>query len=159
MKKTVFFLLCTVLLLSLLSACGGAKTDVPVSELSRAVTDAIGSTAALAESDAIFQGMTGKSAGELGEHVVLVQANGTSIDQIGIFKAGAMGTKELKALIEDYLRQYEEKQWPMIELYNPTEKPKLTGAEVKIVGDYVMYTILSDADRAAASQAFENALK
>ena len=160
MKRIVAIALCALMPLCLLCACGGGgKKDVPVSELAAAVTGAIGKTAALAESDSIFQGITGKSAAEIGEHVILVQANGTSIDEIGIFKAGVLSTKELKGLIEDYLKLYEEKQWPMIELYNPTEKPKLTGAEGKITGDYVMYCILSDADRGAASQAFENALK
>jgi hypothetical protein len=43
--------------------------------------------------------------------------------------------------------------------YQPEEKPKLDGAEIKVVGDYVMYVILSDGDRAAAIGAFEKALK
>ena len=39
------------------------------------------------------------------------------------------------------------------------EQPKLTDAEITVLGDYVMYSILSEADRATAKAAFEAALK
>ena len=41
----------------------------------------------------------------------------------------------------------------------PGERPKLDSAEVKIVGNYVMYAILSDSDRTAAFDAFSKALQ
>ena len=43
--------------------------------------------------------------------------------------------------------------------YMPEEKPKLENAEVKTVGNYVMYAILSDDGKKSAFGAFEKSLK
>ena len=64
-------------------------------------------------------------------------------------------TEKRHKMIEDYLKVLQD-SWMN---YQPEEKPKLDGAEIKVVGDYVMYAILSDADRATAFKAFESALK
>ena len=40
--------------------------------------------------------------------------------------------------------------------YLPDEKPKLDNAEVWTQGNYVMYAILGDSDRAAVKQAFQS---
>ena len=162
MKKAIALCLALVICAALLlTACGQSKVrdDVAPADAAAAVAKALGMEKDLVSLDGTFLGLTGKSAEEIGEHEILVVANGTSIDEIGVFHAGKMTVDELKALANDYLAEYAEKTWPMVELYNPDEKPKLTGAEVKVVGNYVMYTILSEADRKTASEAFENALK
>ena len=41
----------------------------------------------------------------------------------------------------------------------PEERPKLDSAEIKVVGNYVMYAILSDSDKTAAFEAFEKVLQ
>ena len=148
-----------VLCLGLLAGCGGAvRNDVPAADVAAAMRTAVGMEDRLVSMDGTFLGLMGKTAEDLGEHEILV-SNGTTIDEVGVFKAGTMTAAELKTLAEDYLKVYMEKRWPMVELYNPDEKPKLTDAEVKVLGDYVMYSILSESDRAAAAKAFENALK
>ena len=80
---------------------------------------------------------------------------GTNIDEFGIFKAGTMDAAALKEMIDGYLKILQD-SWMN---YQPEEEPKLKGAEVKTVGDYVMYVFLSDADKATAFKAFEGALK
>lgn len=162
MKKLIALVLALCICAGLLAACGGSvkyRSDVPVQDISSAVSKAVGLEDGFVSMDGTFLGLTGKTAEELGEHEILVIASGTSIDEIGVFKAGTMSADALKALAEDYLKQYVDKRWPMVELYNPTEKPKLTDAEVKVFGDYVMYAILSESDRAAAFSALENAIK
>ncbi|MBQ6927815.1 MAG: DUF4358 domain-containing protein [Oscillospiraceae bacterium] len=112
----------------------------------------------LVSMDGTFLGLVGKSADEIGEHEILV-CNSTTIDELGVLRAGTMSAKDLEALAKDYLASYTEKRWPMVELYNPDEEPKLTEAEVVVLGDYVMYMILSEADRGVATEAFKKALK
>ena len=156
LTNAVSALLCALLLLGLLAACGGSATNGPVADVAGAAAAAIGKTDSLMELDANFLGLTRLSADQLGEHTVLINAYGANIDEIGVFKAGIMSAKELKDAVDTYLSRRLD-TW--MEEYMPEEKPKLTNAEVKTSGDYVMYCILSDADKAAAFQAFESALK
>ena len=157
MKREITFPIAALLLLALLAACGnGGTKDVPVSDITAAVSAALDKTDSLTESDGMFLGLTKQSAEALGSHAVLINVYGTNIDEYGVFKAGAMNAKELKAVVDDYLARRLD-SW--MEEYMPEEKPKLTNAEVRVSGDYVMYCILSDADKAAAFQAFETAIK
>ena len=148
-----------VLLLALLSACGGsAAKNVPVSDVSAAVVSALGNADTLAASDGMFLGLTGLGAEELGEYAILLNVYGTNVDEFGVFKGGtgSMDAAALKAAAEDYLQK---RLAAWMDEYMPEEKPKLTDAEVRTRGDYVMYCILSDADKRAAFDAFEQALR
>lgn len=129
MTSIIALTLCAVLSLGLLAACGGAavRSDVAAQDLAAAMQKAVGMEDLLVSLDGTFLGLTGTDAEQVGEHEILV-SGGATIDEIGVFKAGSMSVAELKALVEDYLSQYAEKRWPMIELYNPTEQPKLTDA-------------------------------
>ena len=155
---TAAALICALLLLTMLAACGngaGAK-DVPVSDITAAVSAALDKTDSLVESDGMFLGLTKQNAETLGDHAVLINVYGTNIDEYGVFKAGGMSAKDLKAVADDYLSKRLD-SW--MEEYMPEEKPKLTNAEVRVSGDYVMYCILSDADKTTAFRAFEDTIK
>ena len=159
MKRMKRFCAFALLLASLLAlaACGGAKQkDVPVSELSAAVASALGQSDSFVPRDVMFLGLTKKTSAELGDYAVIASNQSTNVDEIGIFKAGTMTAKDLQAAAEDYLAK-RIASW--MDEYMPQEKPKLTNAEVRVSGDYVMYAILSDEDKATAFSAFENALK
>ena len=152
-------LICALLLLTLLCACGNggaAAKDVPVSDITAAVSAALDKSDSLVESDGMFLGLTKQGAEQIGDHAVLINVYGTNIDEYGVFKAGGMSAKDLKAVADDYLAK---RLASWMEEYMPEEKPKLTNAEVRVSGDYVMYCILSDADKATAFQAFETAVK
>ena len=155
LTKTVSLLLVLLMLSALLCACGSSAKSVPVSDLVNAVGTAIGQTDLSDPGESYVKGYMKKSADEIGEYAIRKNVMGTSIDEFGVFKAGTMTAKDLQTMIEDYLQILND-SWMN---YQPEEKPKLDGAEVKIVGDYVMYAILSEADRTAAFAAFENALK
>lgn len=156
MKKAFSILLAAVLLAGLLCGCGGSvRNDVPVSELSDKVCAALGKTDMTDPGPNYVKGYMKKDAAEIGEYIILKNVMGTSIDEFGIFKAGNLSTDELKGMVGDYLQLLLD-SWMN---YQPEEKPKLDGAETKVVGDYVMYCILSDADRDTAFKAFSDALK
>ena len=158
MKKAISLLLALVMCLALLTACGGsAKKDVPVSDISAKVSDAIGKTDSLVAVDSNYiRGYMKVDAAQFGEYSMMINAYGANIDEYGIFKAGDMSTKDIKTAVDAYL-ELRKAAW--MDEYMPEEKPKLTNAEVRVSGDYVMYCILSDDDKAAAFGAFEDALK
>ena len=156
--KIVSVLLLAAALGALLGACGSAaKKDVPVAELTAAVSRAISADPEkmVDPGENYVHGYLKKTADEIGEYAIRKTAVGTSIDEFGIFKAGKLTTAELKTAIEGYLQILRD-SWMN---YQPEEKPKLDGAEIRVVGDYVIYAILSEADREAAFAAFENELK
>ncbi len=158
LKHALALLLCALALAAVTTACGaggGRGKNVPVSDITAAVSAAIGKTDALTESDGMFLGLTQKKAEDIGEHAVLINVYGANVDEFGVFKAGAMTTRELKALADDYLKK---RLGAWMDEYMPEEKPKLTNAEVQTDGDYVMYCILSDADKDAAFKAFSDTL-
>ena len=154
--KTVSLLLALLILAALLCACGssGGK-NIPVSDVVDAVGKAIGKTDLSDPGESYVKGYMKRSADEIGEYSIRKNVIGTNIDEFGVFKAEKLSTAELKEMIEGYLKILND-SWMN---YQPEEKPKLDGAEVKVAGDYVMYAILSDADRTAAFGAFESALK
>ena len=158
MKKAISLLLALVMSLALLTACGGsAKKDVSVSDISAKVSDAIGKTDSLVAVDSNYiRGYMKVDAAQFGEYSMMINAYGANIDEYGIFKAGDMSAKDIEAAVNAYL-ELRKAAW--MDEYMPEEKPKLTNAEVRVSGDYVMYCILSDDDKAAAFGAFEDALK
>ena len=158
MKKRISILLIAVLLISLLAACGGgsASKNVPVADLADAVGTAIGKPDLADPGESYVKGYFKKDAAELGEYAIRINTMGTNIDEFGIFKAGTLTAAELKTLVESYLKLRQD-SW--MDEYMPDEKPKMMNAEVKVQGDYVMYCILSDAEKTTAFKAFTDALK
>ena len=159
MKKTVSRILAALLLcVPLLAACGGNAKDVPAEDLAKAVLEAIGKSETMTDSaETVVVGYMHSSLDQFGDCAVYHNSYGTGVDEFGIFKAGTLNASEVKSAVEDYLDMVRESS--MAALYTPEEMPKLDGAEVRAVGDYVMYCVLSDADRDTAFKTFEAALK
>ena len=155
-QKIISLLLAAAALCALLAGCGGSKTkDVPVKELADKVTAAIGKSDMADPGANYVKGYMRRSPEEIGDYIILKNVMGTNIDEIGIFKAGTLDAAAIKEMIEGYIKILQD-SWMN---YQPEEEPKLKGAEIKTVGDYTMYVILSDADKATAFKAFEGALK
>ena len=155
-QKIISLLLAAVALTALLAGCGGGKTkDVPVKELADKVTAALGKSDMADPGANYVKGYMRRSPEEIGDYIILKNVMGTNIDEFGIFKAGTMDAAAIKEMIDGYIKILQD-SWMN---YQPEEEPKLKGAEVKTVGDYVMYVILSDADKDAAFKAFTDALK
>ena len=159
MKKTICILLILAAALSL-GACGKKaawRSDVPLSTLAETVEKHLdgGSLAAMQES--YLKGAMKLDPAIFADWLVKVNAYGANIDEYGIFKApDEAGVAAVKQAAEDYLKLRRD-TW--MEEYMPEEKPKLTQAEVKVCGLYVIYAIVSDDVRGKILTDFENALK
>ena len=148
MKKTISILLAAALALCLLAGCGKKAVSEPdMSALADLVDAAIGNEGALVETDANYINYAA--------YTVKINTIGIAIDEYGIFKgADEAQAKDIKTAVENYL-QLREDTW--MKEYRPEEFPKLQAAEVWTEGNYVMYAILSDDAKAAASGAFTGA--
>ena len=156
LQTTVSLLLAFVALAALLAGCGGGKTkDVPVSDLADKVCAALGKSDMADPGANYVRGYMRRTPEEIGDYVILKNVMGTNIDEFGIFKAGTMDAAALKDMVDAYIKILQD-SWMN---YQPEEEPKLKGAEVRTVGDYVMYAILSEADKTTAFKAFTDALK
>lgn len=160
MKKTFSLILAMQLLCALfLTACGEtSQQDVSSADLSKKVLEAIGRADTMVDTTGVVvEGYMHLSTDQFGDCSVYHNSYGTGVDEFGVFKAGTLKAVEIMGVVEDYLVMLRETS--MAALYTPEEVPKLDGAEVRAIGDYVMYCVLSDADRDAAFDAFASTLK
>ena len=159
MKKTISIVLIAVMLLALLTACGGDKVadDVVVSGIEARVDEAIGNDGSLVAMDAGYiQSYMKIDVSQYADYVVKVNSKGVNIDEYGIFKgADAAQTKAIEQAVEDYFALRQANWMPE---YMPEEFPKLEAGLYKVVGNYVIYAILSEDDAEAAFKAFEACL-
>ena len=83
-----------------------------------------------------------------------------NIDEIGVFRAKSEEDIEvLRRLCEQYVTTLREDMRAFVESYAPREATKLDRAEVKVFGRYIVYTVLSDADRTEAYEEIEELLR
>ncbi len=83
-----------------------------------------------------------------------------NIDEIGIFRGETQeDVDELRRLCEQYVTTLREDMRAFVESYAPREAIKLDRAEVRVFGHYVVYTVLSDKDRAEAYEKIEELLE
>jgi len=162
MKKTFrisALVLVVAMLCTMLCACGDKAEDVnvPVADIAAEVASALGKTDALTTvDDNWIKGWMKADVAQFDGHAVMINAYGANVDEFGIFKAGENSSvKDVQAMVEAYL-QLRMDSW--MDEYMPEEKPKLENAEVKVIGNYVMYCILSDADADTAFASFESCL-
>lgn len=148
------------LLLATLASCGGdtIKSDVPVSEIASRVDSVISSGGNMAEADGSYvSGYVGIGADMYSEGTVMVRSMGVNVDEYGIFRcADDKQAEELLTAVKAYLKMRDDSWMPE---YMPEERPKVQSAEYKVLGNYVMYAILSEDDKKAAFPAFEECLK
>ena len=159
MKRSISILLCTVLLLGLLAACGSSyKDDVSISELESAIDSAIGGAGSMIKApDSYVSFPIQLEASDYAEACIKLDSQGIIINEYGVFKtSGKEQANALKNKLESYLSTSIENWNPA---YMPEELPKLENAVVTVCGNYVMYAILDSDGRTAAENAFENALK
>ena len=87
---------------------------------------------------------------------LVYSARSENIDEIGIFRAESdADVDELRRLCEQYVTNLREDMRAFVESYAPREAQKLDRAEVKSFGRYVVYTVLSEEDRAEAYEEIE----
>lgn len=160
MKKKSLALVSILLILSVFSGCGGTsavKDDVAISDISAAVLAAIGDNALVSVPDTYLEGAMKMDASIYEAYDVKINSMGANIDEYGIFKAkDSSQVAAVEQAVKDYI-QMRKDTW-MVE-YMPEERPKLDNTEIKVLGNYVMYAILSDEGKTATFKAFEKSLK
>lgn len=82
--------------------------------------------------------------------------NAKNINEIGVFKVENGKAKDLKPVIEKYLKEKQESYRAMD--YFPEEVEKIDFATVKVFGNYVVFSFLNEADTEAFYKAIENEL-
>lgn len=158
-KKRLSFI-AAILALSLLTACAGktaeVRDDVSVSDVTSAVSAVLGDDTLVSVPETYYAGSMKMDVSEFDGYDVKINSKGINIDEFGVFKA--KDSSQLPAVeqaVNDYL-QFRLEIW--MDEYMPEEKPKLENAEVKTIGNYVMYAILSDEGKKSAFDAFEKSL-
>ncbi len=155
MKRKIYSAAALLLLVCMLCACSSGKSaKTPEMQV---VADAVGASIDISDMsqipDEYVENIMGIALDGYVSRNTLMSAVGTNINEYGIFLAkDADQAKTIKDALNAYL-EYRESVW--MDEYLPDEKPKLDNAEVLQQGNYVMYTILSDADRDAVNAAFE----
>jgi hypothetical protein len=155
MKRKIYSAAALLLLVCMLCACSSGKSaKTPEMQV---VADAVGASIDISDMsqipDEYVENIMGIALDGYVSRNTLMSAVGTNINEYGIFLAkDADQAKTIKDALNAYL-EYRESVW--MDEYLPDEKPKLDNAEVLQQGSYVMYTILSDADRDAVNAAFE----
>jgi hypothetical protein len=133
------------------------RDDVSMAELSAAVEEGLDASGLAAMEESYLKGAMKLDTSLFADYVVKINAYGVNIDEYGIFKAkDEDSAASVKKAAEDYLKLRRD-TW--MDEYMPEEKPKLDSARVEARGLYVMYAILSDAQRDRAFESFESALK
>lgn len=162
-RKTIFLILCASLMLTLLAACSGDSkstysNNVAVADIGANFDEILSDGEDMAElSDTYIDGFMKLDISDYEEYCVKIATKGISINEYGIFKGSdADHTTTIEAAVKDYL-QFRVDTW--MSEYRPEEFPKLENAEIKVCGNYVMYAILSDEEKTAVFDAFENSLK
>lgn len=157
MKKHIF--LCLVLTLaSLLCACGSTlRADVPVADLQAVVEAELANASHLDGVDADYLRFNLPGCAGAAESLIRMSVSGTTLDEYGIFRAATEAEVDgLREACEAYL-QVRNDAW--LNLYMVDQYPKLRDAEVKVVGQYVVYMILDESEKPAVISAIESALK
>lgn len=90
---------------------------------------------------------------------IVVCADATNFNEIGVFHVeGAANTKRCAKQLSEYLKQRKTRFQNGV-VYDINEYPKFENAKVTVIGQYVIYTILTPSHTTKAIRAAEVALK
>ncbi len=158
MKKFLALLLASLLLLSLVSCGGGEyKDDVAVVTLSYAAISSL-AVQEYAPTDGNYLSDFVAVPTYVEEHHVVFSKEGNDLNEMGFFRVKEGYTGEMKNVLKEYLEESLAAYRDWYNSYIPEETPKLENAEIKVYGNYVVYAILSEADKEAAFAAVEDVL-
>lgn len=145
---------CLLLLLSTLltaTACASAyrfSDSVKISEITEEALDELDSPLLYLIDNTGFTDDYFALPDYVTEHAVLYTGETNNIDEFGIFHVTDGNAATMESLLrERYLTPCYEKNREFYNSYIPNETAKLRDAEVRSFGNYVVYAILSAADR------------
>ncbi len=168
MKRFFALSLAMLMILTVLVSCGGdkyrndltsaqvmdqIKAVIPTEEGYRQVSDGYISASMWGENYTVLLDNTT-------DHCIIVsEKSDVNIDEVGVFHVkDSAKVEDLKAIVEAYVEGQTLRFRDLLISYNPDELPKLDEATVVVCGNYIYYSILSEAGTATAKTAFEKAL-
>ena len=145
---------------------GNVRDDLTVENIRLAITPAVEKDSAwvVVDSDFISASTWGEDYEELlsmtAEYVICIASNADmNINEMGIFRFdSAADAKRAKEIVDGYLTATALRMTPLLESYNQAELPKLDNADVTVLGNYLIYTILDSTATTAVHSAFEETL-
>lgn len=168
MKRIITFTLTILMILTALVSCGDKYRDdltsaqvmdtikaaIPSEEGYRQVSDGYISASMWGDQYTVLLENTV-------DHCIIVsEKSDMNIDEVGVFHVkDGVNIQELKAIVEAYVEGQALRFRDLLISYNPDELPKLDEAEVEVCGNYIYYSILSEARTEAAENAFEGAIE
>ncbi len=164
MKKLTLIAAMLLCLALTLSACSSFRTDVAVSDLSSAVIGAVSTQGGFTATDADYVSLEFTSpdviTANVQEWIICASTSSQTVDEFGIFRVKDGGdVNAVKAEVEKYVQALQVKLEVYLDMYDPAEKTKLENAQVFVYGNYVVFTMLTDADTTAATGAVKAGLE
>jgi hypothetical protein len=90
---------------------------------------------------------------------VLYSRAAEDVGEVGVIRVSKDDAKDTKASVEKYLETQRTEKAAFFKNYAPGELLKLERAEVRHLGDYIIFTVLSSADNQAVFNKAEEILK
>ena len=164
MKKLTLIAAMLLCLALTLSACSSFRTDVAVSDLSSAVIGAVSTQGGFTATDADYVSLEFTApdtiTANVQEWMICASTSSQTVDEFGIFRVKEGGdVGAVKAEVEKYVQALQVKLEVYLDMYDPAEKTKLENAQVFVYGNYVVFTMLTDADTTAATGAVKAGLE
>lgn len=162
MKKAIAFLCLVAVFVCALSSCGSNeyRDDVSCESLTDAIREAAPCESGYSQFDADELEYLFGALPLCSEKSVIYSTENTDINEIGVFRTeNPDAASEVRDSVLAYIAEMQEDQISFIASYAPAEVPKLEGAEVRVMGNYVIYAVLSKSERNAAFDAAEKILK
>ena len=154
MKKILCFLL-AILLLASLSACKSYVDNANPDQLATTGLQALNDSVYYIEIDDSYLDDYFSQPDWVIDAELRMASTASNLNQIGIYHVSDGHAGEMKELIAGYLSKSYQDNSAWYDSYIPKETPKLRDAEVKVFGNYVVYAILAQADRATFFDAIE----
>lgn len=164
MKKLTLIAAMLLCLALTLTACSSYRNDVAVTDLTPVVLEVVSTQDGYVSADADYVSLEFKTPSvidaNVAEWMICASVSQTTVDEFGIFRVKEGGdVNAVKAEVETYVQILQVKMEVFLDMYDPAEKTKLENAQVFVFGDYVVYTMLTDADTTAATNAIKAALE
>ncbi len=160
-KLRIFVCFLAAVMTFSLCACGlhEYRDDVPLSTLSETARGVLSADTNYLSIDVDYLGDYFQAPDYLLEGTILRADVGNNLDEIGIFHVAGGNASAMKRLLSDYLTRSYEQNRDWYDSYIPHETPKLRDAEIEIMGNYVIYTILSEQNRDTVEDVLEEVLE
>ena len=147
----------------MISACSSVRDDVAVKDISTAVLGKVSTQGGFTAADTDYVSLEFAQPGvidsNVSEWIICASTSSQTVDEFGIFHVKQGGdVSAVKNEVQAYVQSMQVKLEVYLDMYDPAEKTKLENAQVTVFGNYVVYTMLSDADTTACTSAISDAL-